>query len=60
MEISGGDSSDKPLEIEILYEGLASKLLVVQEVSLVSKVKGVVLKKLRLSRLVIANDERIY
>jgi hypothetical protein len=44
MEISGGDSSDKPLEIEILYEGLASKLLVVQEVSLVSKVKGVVLK----------------
>jgi hypothetical protein len=47
MEISGGDSSNKQLEVEILYEGLASQLRVVQVISLVNKVKGLVLKKLR-------------
>jgi hypothetical protein len=26
MEISGGDSSDKPLEIEILYEGVGIQI----------------------------------
>ena len=46
LKICGCDSSDKLLEIEILYEGLISKLLVSQDVSLVSKVKELVLKKL--------------
>mgnify|MGYP000055956476 CR=1 FL=1 len=42
----GCNDPDKLLEIEIIYEGLISKLLVSQDVSLVGKVKKLVLNTL--------------